>query len=261
MSKFHINKHGVPAPCKAMKGNCPYGGSDGTENHFNTEEEAQAYSNKIFEREYSFLPGMKENLSVPEERRVNLYHATSSQVLQKIMDEGAFTPPSDSGLTSNGRGRFGSSSEEGGIYLSDIGDDSWLSSYMRGAINNGIFNKNLPNCGVIIELYADSDNLIADKDDYKGDNADTATWQESLEGCNQVVHKGGIPASQIKSITFKDPVKMGSYFDPKDGPVVEMVAIRRKLVNGKKLSLQEAGELLNSIHRELEEKYARVEAY
>lgn len=37
MSKFHINKHGVPAPCKAQKGNCPY---DGEDSHFNTVEEA-----------------------------------------------------------------------------------------------------------------------------------------------------------------------------------------------------------------------------
>jgi hypothetical protein len=31
------------------------------------------------------------------------------------------------------------------------------------------------------------------------------------------------------------------------------------LINGRKLSLQEASELLNSIHRELEEKYAWVD--
>jgi len=33
-------KHGVPAPCKAQKGNCPYGGSD---RHFNTEEEGAVF--------------------------------------------------------------------------------------------------------------------------------------------------------------------------------------------------------------------------
>ena len=25
MSRFHINKHGVPAPCKAQAGKCPLG--------------------------------------------------------------------------------------------------------------------------------------------------------------------------------------------------------------------------------------------
>lgn len=253
MTKYHINNHGVPAPCRAKKGNCPYGGSDGTENHFNTEEEAQVYAKKILEGEYNFLPIMKEDSSVPEERRVNLYHATSSQVLQKIMDEGEFAPPSASGLTSNGLG-FNSSSEGDGIYLADT--DDHLSIYIDGAIDNGTFNKNLPNCGVIIELYADSDNLIADKDDYKGDNSDTATWQESLEDCNQVVHKGGIQANQIKSITFKSPLKMGGYFDSKKRPVMEAIAIRKKLLNGRKLSLQEAGKLLKNIEIEVEEKYS-----
>lgn len=53
MSKFHINKHGVPALCKAKSGNCPLGGA---EQHFNSQEEAQAYADKINEQEHSLLP-------------------------------------------------------------------------------------------------------------------------------------------------------------------------------------------------------------
>lgn len=53
MSKFHINKHGVPSPCRAQKGNCPYGGED---THFNTIEEAQEYADNENERKYSLLP-------------------------------------------------------------------------------------------------------------------------------------------------------------------------------------------------------------
>lgn len=53
MSKFHINKHGVPAPCKAKKGKCPLGGE---EQHFNSREEAQTYADKINEQEHSLLP-------------------------------------------------------------------------------------------------------------------------------------------------------------------------------------------------------------
>ena len=56
MSKFHINKHGVPAPCKATKGNCPYGGDSGNENHFDTQEEAQEHAKKILSAEYGLLP-------------------------------------------------------------------------------------------------------------------------------------------------------------------------------------------------------------
>lgn len=39
MAKFHINKNGVAAPCKATKGNCPYGGTTGNENHYDSLEE------------------------------------------------------------------------------------------------------------------------------------------------------------------------------------------------------------------------------
>ncbi|HHT97118.1 MAG TPA: hypothetical protein GXZ90_04400 [Clostridiales bacterium] len=56
MSKFHINKHGVPAPCKAKKGNCPYGGESGNDNHFDTQEEAQAYADKANASEHGYLP-------------------------------------------------------------------------------------------------------------------------------------------------------------------------------------------------------------
>lgn len=44
MSKFHINKHGVPAPCRAKPGNCPLGGD---ESHFDTQEEAQIHADKV----------------------------------------------------------------------------------------------------------------------------------------------------------------------------------------------------------------------
>lgn len=68
MSKFHINKHGVPAPCKATKGNCPLGGD---EQHFNSEEEAQAFINNRMESEYGLLGGAP---SVPAVKNVTINH-------------------------------------------------------------------------------------------------------------------------------------------------------------------------------------------
>lgn len=62
MSKFHINKHGVPAPCRAKKGNCPLGGEG---QHFDTQEEAQVYADKINEKAHDLLPGV--NLSSQSE--------------------------------------------------------------------------------------------------------------------------------------------------------------------------------------------------
>lgn len=52
MSKFHINKHGVPSPCRAQKGNCPYGGED---SHYDSMEEAQIAANKMNEADYGLL--------------------------------------------------------------------------------------------------------------------------------------------------------------------------------------------------------------
>ena len=55
MSKFHINKHGVPAPCKAKPGNCPFGGG---EKHFDNLEDAQNYATEQNENEFGILGGI-----------------------------------------------------------------------------------------------------------------------------------------------------------------------------------------------------------
>lgn len=52
MVKFHINKHGVPAPCRAKAGNCPLGGS---EQHYNSEKEAEDAINKIHEKKFGTI--------------------------------------------------------------------------------------------------------------------------------------------------------------------------------------------------------------
>lgn len=58
MSRFHINKHGVPAPCRAKPGNCPLGGDD---QHFKTKEEAQSHADNINEKEHNLLPQVENN--------------------------------------------------------------------------------------------------------------------------------------------------------------------------------------------------------
>lgn len=52
MSKYHVNKNGVPAPCKAQKGNCPFGGE---EKHFPTREKAQEYADQKAAKEYGII--------------------------------------------------------------------------------------------------------------------------------------------------------------------------------------------------------------
>lgn len=57
MSKFHINRKGVPAPCRSQSGKCPLGGTTGAENHFESEQEAQKAADKINESQHGLLPG------------------------------------------------------------------------------------------------------------------------------------------------------------------------------------------------------------
>ena len=55
MSKYHINKHGEPALCKAVKGNCPY---EGNNSHFNTLKEAQLAADEQYKRKYDLIPNL-----------------------------------------------------------------------------------------------------------------------------------------------------------------------------------------------------------
>lgn len=76
MTKFHINKHGVPAPCHAKEGNCPLGGSD---SHFNTRDEAQAHINEVNEEKFGLMPELNKNQST---------EAETINKIQKAMKDG-----------------------------------------------------------------------------------------------------------------------------------------------------------------------------
>lgn len=53
MSKFHINNKGIPAICKAVKGNCPFGSED---SHFESIEKAQLAIDNQNTENYGYLP-------------------------------------------------------------------------------------------------------------------------------------------------------------------------------------------------------------
>ena len=62
--KYHINKNGLAAVCKAKERPCPLGGDDV---HFNTLEEAEAYIQLEHEVDYDLLPNSQDiTLSVPD---------------------------------------------------------------------------------------------------------------------------------------------------------------------------------------------------
>lgn len=93
MSKFHINKHGVPAPCRAQKGNCPLGGD---ESHFDTQEEAQVAADKINEQQHGILPGVSGRSEAhshfeSQMKEGNFKHVEENMVYHKAEDiEGAY---------------------------------------------------------------------------------------------------------------------------------------------------------------------------
>lgn len=58
LTRFHINKKGVPSKCVAKHGSCPLGNQN---QHFKTEKEAQNYVNNLSEKQFGMLPEIKEN--------------------------------------------------------------------------------------------------------------------------------------------------------------------------------------------------------
>lgn len=81
MSKFHINKHGVPAPCKAKVGNCPLGG---IESHFNTKTEAQLFADKMNSEKFGFVP-TNDVLSM---KARSLLKDTDIEILNRLNEAG-----------------------------------------------------------------------------------------------------------------------------------------------------------------------------
>lgn len=103
MSKFHINKHGIPAPCKAKQGNCPLGGDD---QHFSTREEAQEVADRENEKKHSLLPGVKEgNKLTPEQEEKVMNDYFFKKTIENLHedykvtdDEGNLNPDAEEAL-------------------------------------------------------------------------------------------------------------------------------------------------------------------
>lgn len=63
MTKWHINKKGLPSICKAEKGNCPFGRES---EHYTTKEEAMKASQEILSKEFGLLSEKKEPKEIPK---------------------------------------------------------------------------------------------------------------------------------------------------------------------------------------------------
>lgn len=75
MSKWHINKNGIPAPCKAAEGKCPLNSK-----HFSNKEDAQIFNNQQMEGQFGILPNQDsfENREKMENRK------KMSEVIERI---------------------------------------------------------------------------------------------------------------------------------------------------------------------------------
>ena len=76
MAKYHINKKGIPAVCKAKDGNCPLGGN---EQHFGTKEDAQ----KFADEKNKELFGLIQKEPNPRIR----YHQEKVSEIEKYLEE------------------------------------------------------------------------------------------------------------------------------------------------------------------------------
>lgn len=118
MTRYHINKNGVPSVCKAKPGNCPYGGQDGNENHFSNIEDAQKAADDIHAKEFNLLPNNQLNLSPSASQKLE----TQITVLRGKIDPDKFVIP---------EGNMGNNKpNDGGIWTSTV-DDSGESGWTK----------------------------------------------------------------------------------------------------------------------------------
>lgn len=144
---------------------------------------------------------------------LDLYHTTSSQVLEKINESGSILPSSNTGITSNGfNGQ--PSLNENGVYLCN--DEYVLNQYRENAVNETVFNKEIPNISVDLQVTIDTNNLLPDYDDMvilledpqnreELDNLfedNVPRWQTSLDEIEQCVHNGPIGIDKITGVKF-----------------------------------------------------------
>ena len=113
MAKYHINSKGVPATCRATKGNCPFGGA---ESHYATKEEAQKMADEVNSREFGLLPDSSLNLSPSANQKLGKQMVV---LRDKINPEKFEAPVGNMGINKPSSGGFWTSS------ALDNGESGW----------------------------------------------------------------------------------------------------------------------------------------
>lgn len=80
MGRYHINKHGEPAPCQAREGNCPLG--EGPGSHFSSLAEAEIATERRFEEKYGILDLIKSS-STDTSQEANIVKSEAREIVDK----------------------------------------------------------------------------------------------------------------------------------------------------------------------------------
>lgn len=190
--------------------------------------------------------------------KVTLYHATSSQILLNIINDGQIMPGGYIDQTSNGAYLGADSSgQQDGVYLCN---DSELYLYYLGAVVKSHFDKSKPNIPVTLKVQVDTDALIPDWDDWSGQDADKESnvpmWKQCLDQIGQVVHVGPISMSSIEAIYFAENelIEVGTQLESIMSESDAEKFIKNNLPFGQELKLNEAVNALQYLYSLIEQK-------
>lgn len=205
--------------------------------------------------------------------QITLFHATSSQAFEKMVELGEIMPSGYTGVTSNGLFlpedvEEQPSGDENAVYLAN--EEYALIPYYEKAIQKTHDDKNKPNIGITLEVYVDEDALAPDYDDLSIDmekeNPTTQEikdellvdddsffnphWKQSLERINQVVHKGPISIDRVKSVQFDfNNFEAGNFLSGFDYDELMEIFEENDIRSKKPYSVDQAYNTLQSLYR------------
>lgn len=231
MAKFHINKHGQPAICRAENGRCPYGGETGNDNHFETEVEAQDYVNRINEEQFGILNSIdsseKEVYDIPE----NTLAETTIHKDLFLNENHSLKKSGDIWVHLNSEGKVVGTMKEPIILAKDNGELIEVADGENERIKNSITKlktlKLMSKFGLLsstAKTSADSIDLytpLKDSDEYKTSKTNEFKEQEkrSMEAfILRMEQRGGNKTAELFSNEDND---ISAYFREKEGNIEE----------------------------------------
>ena len=245
MSKYHINKHGVPAPCRAKDGNCPLGGASGNENHFDNLADAEVAADKINEGKFGIL----SNIASKEKVNLDLsaIDASSEEGKNELVTEVGALMARDI-LVQNNLGARGIDNDRsrGNLNWSDYGEDSF--AWSQDVLSEYPLSENERVYENQIEVFTEMKNAITylndeakESDDaeeivartersltenFKSRNFNPAYFKKQKEEQGTISDRRAKAAAEFLEFAMTDE-KSYRYFNPEVHPADEQEYISR----------------------------------